>query len=434
MERDGRTGRVGRHDESPTTATVLGFLSRNSIGSARRFTARCPCWAFAWGPNSWPKPWGPPSIAIRGRKSAGARSSCCPPRGKTASFATAPRGRPSFSGTTTPSICRPARSSWRNRGVPPSGLSLRRAAYGLQFHVEMAPDLLELWLRNLYPGQATCSNGGSRSRSHSRGGDREFSGLKLLQSLPAGAVRRIVQGKGRLEAGDRCMQLKLRTIDLPLRHVFRTAHGASLVQENVLVELRDGDLAGYGEGASSPYYGVTAAGMVADLEAARGAIESWTLADPAELWQRALPLLGANRFALAALDAAAHDLWGKKAGPADLSGLGSGTGPHPAQRLHAGDRHRREHAQDPAGVRRLADLQDQAWHARRLGDRPRVAAAYGGRFPRRRQLFLDRRADDRQFAGVEGAGRGAHRTAAAGRRLGGDEAGLRRIGPAGDGR
>src|SRR5271166_4871780 len=112
----------------------------------------------------------------------------------------------------------------------------------------------------------------------------------------------------------RFVQLKLRTVDLPLRHVFRTAHGATAVQENVIVELRDGDLAGFGEGASSRYYGVTAANIAADLEAARSEIESWPLAVPAELWQRALPMFAANRFALAALDAAAHDLWGKKLG------------------------------------------------------------------------------------------------------------------------
>jgi len=110
------------------------------------------------------------------------------------------------------------------------------------------------------------------------------------------------------------MQLKVRIIDLPLRHVFRTAHGVKTVQQNVLVELGDGDLAGYGEGASLPYYGVTAADMLADLEAARSQIESWPLTDPAQLWQRAFPLLAANRFAQAALDAAAHDLWGKRLG------------------------------------------------------------------------------------------------------------------------
>ncbi len=65
------------------------------------------------------------------------------------------------------------------------------------------------------------------------------------------------------------MKLILRTISLPLRHVFRTSHGANTVQENLLVELRDGDLAGYGEGTSFNYYDASAAGMTADLEAAR---------------------------------------------------------------------------------------------------------------------------------------------------------------------
>jgi L-Ala-D/L-Glu epimerase len=110
------------------------------------------------------------------------------------------------------------------------------------------------------------------------------------------------------------MQVKASVIRLPLRHVFRIAHSVSIVQENVLVELRDGELTGYGEAAPRPYYGVTTAAVAADLEAARPEIESWTLADPAVLWQRAFPLLGHNRFALAALDAAVHDLWGKKQG------------------------------------------------------------------------------------------------------------------------
>ena len=36
--------------------------------------------------------------------------------------------------------------------------------------------------------------------------------------------------------------------------------------------------------------------------------------DPAQLWERTLPALGHNRFALCALDEAAHDLWGKLRG------------------------------------------------------------------------------------------------------------------------
>jgi L-Ala-D/L-Glu epimerase len=110
------------------------------------------------------------------------------------------------------------------------------------------------------------------------------------------------------------MQLILRDITLPLRHVFRIAHGETIVQENLLVELREGGVSGYGEGAPLPYYGVTAATIRQALESARGRIESETLDYPAALWQRLFPVLGGQRFALCALDQAAHDLWGKKLG------------------------------------------------------------------------------------------------------------------------
>ena len=77
------------------------------------------------------------------------------------------------------------------------------------------------------------------------------------------------------------------------------AHGETAVQESLLVELRDGGLSGYGEGAPLPYYGVTAATIRQALEAARSRIEAETLDDPAALWQRMLPLLSDQRFALA---------------------------------------------------------------------------------------------------------------------------------------
>ena len=65
------------------------------------------------------------------------------------------------------------------------------------------------------------------------------------------------------------MKLILRTISLPLRHVFRTSHGANTVQENLLIELRDGDLAGYGEGTSFNYYEASAAGSSSSATALR---------------------------------------------------------------------------------------------------------------------------------------------------------------------
>ena len=110
------------------------------------------------------------------------------------------------------------------------------------------------------------------------------------------------------------MELILRDIALPLRHPFTIAHGTTTVQEGLLVELRDGGFSGYGEGAPLPYYGVTAATIRQALEAARSRIESETMDDPAALWQRLLPLLNQQRFALCAVDQAAHDLWGKQRG------------------------------------------------------------------------------------------------------------------------
>ena len=52
------------------------------------------------------------------------------------------------------------------------------------------------------------------------------------------------------------MRLQLRDIHLPMRHAFTIAHGTTTVQHNLLVELSEDGLTGYGEGASLPYYGV----------------------------------------------------------------------------------------------------------------------------------------------------------------------------------
>ena len=111
------------------------------------------------------------------------------------------------------------------------------------------------------------------------------------------------------------MQLQLRDLHLPMRHPFTIALGTTTVQHNLLVELTQDGVSGYGEGASADAYPeFTADSMRAALEAARPQIERETLDDPAQLWDRLLPALGHNRFALCALDEAAHDLWGKLRG------------------------------------------------------------------------------------------------------------------------
>jgi L-alanine-DL-glutamate epimerase-like enolase superfamily enzyme len=108
------------------------------------------------------------------------------------------------------------------------------------------------------------------------------------------------------------MKLIIHEIQLPLRHTFTITHGSTDVQHNLIVELREGDISGYGEAATvNGYYGVDPDSMKGALEGARSAIENDELDDPAKFWDRIFPKLGDNRFALCALDEAAHDLWGK---------------------------------------------------------------------------------------------------------------------------
>jgi L-alanine-DL-glutamate epimerase-like enolase superfamily enzyme len=111
------------------------------------------------------------------------------------------------------------------------------------------------------------------------------------------------------------LQIRLKDLRLPMRHAFTITQGTTTVQHNLLVELSQDGMVGYGEGAScSAFPEFTAETMRAALEAARPQIERESLDDPTRLWDHLLPVLGHNRFALCALDEAAHDLWGKLRG------------------------------------------------------------------------------------------------------------------------
>ena len=111
------------------------------------------------------------------------------------------------------------------------------------------------------------------------------------------------------------MLLVVRDLHLPLRHPFTTAHGTLSAKHNLLVELHDGGLLGYGEAAPSlAYPRFTAQSIRADLENAARDLECHEFNGPEELWETLAPRLSANPFALCAVDIAAHDLWGKMHG------------------------------------------------------------------------------------------------------------------------
>ncbi len=109
------------------------------------------------------------------------------------------------------------------------------------------------------------------------------------------------------------MQLQLQTFDLPLTHSFRISRETTDIQETLVASLSIDGKTGYGEATTNPYYKSSAAGMTAEIEALREAIESFPFTSP-EVFHQFLAAKGLGNFALCALDLAAHDLYGKVLG------------------------------------------------------------------------------------------------------------------------
>ncbi|NWG35820.1 MAG: dipeptide epimerase [Chloroflexi bacterium] len=101
------------------------------------------------------------------------------------------------------------------------------------------------------------------------------------------------------------MKLSWEPIDLELRTTFRVAHGASDVRRNVLVYLDEG----VGEAAAVPYYGETQEGIIEYLKSVTGLGD-----DPFDLDGVLSKRPAGSRAARCAIDAALHDLWGKRLG------------------------------------------------------------------------------------------------------------------------
>jgi L-alanine-DL-glutamate epimerase-like enolase superfamily enzyme len=103
------------------------------------------------------------------------------------------------------------------------------------------------------------------------------------------------------------MEIGVERLTVRTKRPFTIAHGSSDAFERVVLTLREGDIAGRGEAAPTSYYGQDAT----DIEDALGRIE---MRDPWDIEG----VLDENGFlpppALAALDAALHDLAAKRLG------------------------------------------------------------------------------------------------------------------------
>ncbi len=107
------------------------------------------------------------------------------------------------------------------------------------------------------------------------------------------------------------MKLTLHQLVLPLQHEFRIARGSRTQQHSLIVELTDGQHTGLGEVTANPYYGQSIAGIAAAIESVRDVTEAYTFGSPEDLWDVLNARLPDNKFALNAIDLAAHDLFGR---------------------------------------------------------------------------------------------------------------------------
>ena len=147
------------------------------------------------------------------------------------------------------------------------------------------------------------------------------------------------------------MRLTARIVTLRLADTFTIARSSQDVAEVVEVEVRHGDVSGFGEAAPIDRYDQTAASALTWLETIELRDDPWALDEI----EQSLP--PGEQAARAALDAALHDLQGKLAGlPVHkLLGLRRG-GPPTSWTVWLGDpddmARRAERAQD-RGFRRL---------------------------------------------------------------------------------
>ncbi|MDZ7606631.1 MAG: dipeptide epimerase [Cyclobacteriaceae bacterium] len=107
------------------------------------------------------------------------------------------------------------------------------------------------------------------------------------------------------------MDLQIMPHDLKLKYPFAIARHTYFSQPNVIIRLSDGKFDGYGEATMNPYYGITIESLFMAFEKIQKRLRSYQFTTPDQLWDDYSDMLTENPFALAALNNAAWDLFGK---------------------------------------------------------------------------------------------------------------------------
>lgn len=107
------------------------------------------------------------------------------------------------------------------------------------------------------------------------------------------------------------LSIRYRELSLPFRHPFTISKGTKTHQPTLIVEIDFFGIKGYGEAPAISYYHIPVAQMIADLEAKRQWLESYSFNDPGRFWHYLHHLFPQNSFLICALDMAGWDLYGK---------------------------------------------------------------------------------------------------------------------------
>lgn len=112
------------------------------------------------------------------------------------------------------------------------------------------------------------------------------------------------------------MELDCFHLRLPLAHPFTIARGTIESQGSLVLRLRHDGIVGWGEVTENDYYGHSFGSMLRSLERVGDRLSEYVSASPQDLWISMLERMSGDRFALSALDMAAHDWHARRAGVA----------------------------------------------------------------------------------------------------------------------
>lgn len=110
------------------------------------------------------------------------------------------------------------------------------------------------------------------------------------------------------------MNLSISKNDLKLKYPFSISRHTYYTQPNIVIKLHHEGYCGYGEATINPYYNITIENLQSTFLSIQGRLEHYDFQNPDQLFDDFSDFLPINSFALAALNNASWDLYGKMLG------------------------------------------------------------------------------------------------------------------------